>query len=236
MTTAPSVGTRLTAEHSAMLEYRRNTSKAADFCITNAGGIRATIDAGAITRGEVLTSFPFGNAVVEVPMKGSDLWKVFEGCVSKVNQFNNKPITSFFQVSKDCKVEYNPDLDAGKRLISLEIRGEPVDMEKTYNVVTIDFVAGGGDNILEPVENLVILDTMDEVLVNYIQEQSPVDIKIEGRIAVTDKTSANSTAGGSPTTTGTAASSSPTNGVSRLVGNGWAIMLVVFATMLGAIQ
>jgi 2',3'-cyclic-nucleotide 2'-phosphodiesterase (5'-nucleotidase family) len=49
----------------AMLEYRLNQSSTADFALVNAGGIRATIDEGPITRGEVLTSFPFGNAVVE---------------------------------------------------------------------------------------------------------------------------------------------------------------------------
>ena len=52
----------------AMLAYRLNESASADFALINAGGIRATIDEGPITRGEVLTSFPFGNSLVEISM------------------------------------------------------------------------------------------------------------------------------------------------------------------------
>lgn len=70
----------------AMLSYRLNTSDTADFALINAGGIRATIDVGPITRGEVLTSFPFGNSVVEVQLSGEDLWSVLEGLCSGVSE------------------------------------------------------------------------------------------------------------------------------------------------------
>ena len=60
----------------AMLAYRLNSTDDADFALINAGGIRATIDQGPITRGEVLTSFPFGNSLVEITISGDDLWRV----------------------------------------------------------------------------------------------------------------------------------------------------------------
>jgi 2',3'-cyclic-nucleotide 2'-phosphodiesterase (5'-nucleotidase family) len=44
----------------AIMDYRNATAAAA---IINGGGVRATIDEGDITRGEVVTAFPFGNAV-----------------------------------------------------------------------------------------------------------------------------------------------------------------------------
>ena len=66
----------------AMLTYRQNlTADEVDFALINAGGIRATIDVGDITRGEVLTSFPFGNSIVELEFTGKDLWTVLEGIV-----------------------------------------------------------------------------------------------------------------------------------------------------------
>lgn len=52
---------------------------------SNAGGIRATIDGPEVTRGEVLTSFPFGNQLVDVSFTGRELWDIFEGIVSDVN-------------------------------------------------------------------------------------------------------------------------------------------------------
>jgi 2',3'-cyclic-nucleotide 2'-phosphodiesterase (5'-nucleotidase family) len=45
----------------AIMDYREGVP---DFAHINGGGVRATIDQGEVTRGEVVTAFPFGNAVV----------------------------------------------------------------------------------------------------------------------------------------------------------------------------
>ncbi|KAK2016077.1 5'-nucleotidase domain-containing protein [Colletotrichum eremochloae] len=196
----------------AMYEYRLNNSDSSppDFALINAGGIRATIDQGNITRGEVLTSFPFGNSIVEIAYKGADIRKVLEGAVSRVNQFNNLPITSGFQVSRNIVVEYNPAGNNGSKLVSVEVAGEALDDDKEYRVVTLDFLAGGGDNIFVATTDFVSLDTQDEVLVQYVQAKSPIDAKIEGRIV-----QSNGTAGSpSGTATGSAATPSSTSGES----------------------
>lgn len=146
----------------AMLAYRLNDSDTADFALINAGGIRATIDVGPITRGEVLTSFPFGNSIVEVQLSGEDLWKVLEGICSGVNevcawsvdsarqtdrltfeQFNGEEATSFFQISRNIAVEWNPENEIGSRLVNVTIGNASLDQTETYNVVTLDFLAGG---------------------------------------------------------------------------------------------
>ncbi|CAG9942218.1 unnamed protein product [Clonostachys rosea f. rosea IK726] len=104
----------------AMYEYRANQTEGdrkPDFAFHNSGGVRATIDEGDITRGEVLTSFPFGNAMVELTFSGADLPKVFEGLVSANNQFNGKEVSSWFQVSSAVRVEHNPANEVGKRLV-----------------------------------------------------------------------------------------------------------------------
>ncbi|KAK1529746.1 5'-nucleotidase domain-containing protein [Colletotrichum paranaense] len=196
----------------AMYEYRLNSSADSppDFALINAGGIRATIDEGNITRGEVLTSFPFGNSIVEITYKGSDLRKILEGAVTKVNQFNQEAITSFFQVSKNIIIEYNPAGNNGSKLVSVEVGGEALDDAKDYKVVTLDFLAGGGDNIFVATTDFVTLDTQDEVLVQYVEAKSPVEAKIEGRIVATNGTA--STPSG--TATGTGATPTSTSGSS----------------------
>ncbi|OBR04113.1 5'-nucleotidase [Colletotrichum higginsianum IMI 349063] len=202
----------------AMYEYRLNTSASAssatppDFALINAGGIRATIDQGDITRGEVLTSFPFGNSIVEIEYKGSDLRKVLEGAVSKVNQFNGAAITSFFQVSKNVVIQYNTTGNNGSKLVSVEVAGEALDDDKDYRVVTLDFLAGGGDNIFVATTDFVSLDTQDEVLVQYVQAKSPIDAKIEGRIVQSNGTATTPT--GTATGTGTGAAPTSTSGQS----------------------
>jgi 5'-nucleotidase len=127
----------------AMLTYRLNQTETADFALINAGGIRATIDEGPITRGEVLTSFPFGNSIVEITLSGDDLWNVLEGIMSGVSEFNGEEVTSFLQVSRGIKIEYNPDNNNGSKLVSVTIGEEALDREADYNIVTLDFLAGG---------------------------------------------------------------------------------------------
>ncbi|KAF2761296.1 Metallo-dependent phosphatase [Pseudovirgaria hyperparasitica] len=190
----------------AMLAYRRNESSdsSVNFALINAGGVRAPIDQGPITRGEILTAFPFGNAIVDLKLRGNALWDTLEGIVSGTNTANGAPVTSFFQVSAGIVVEYNPGNEPGKRLVRVTIGGKPLDKSAEYTLVTLDFLAGGesvqiiaplniltirlyfpgGDNIFTPTTNLVVLDTQDVVLTNYVQAHSPINIEIEGRIRV----------------------------------------------------
>lgn len=181
----------------AMLAYRQNASDDVDFALINAGGIRATIDQGPITRGEVLTSFPFGNSLVEITMSGAELWNVLEGIFSGVNPENNKEVTSFVQVSQGIQIEYNPETNDGSRLVSVTIGNNSLDREAEYKIVTLDFLAGGGDNFFAtPFMDVVTLDTQEEVLIAYIRQKSPVDISLDGRMAVVNGTaSGNSTEG-----------------------------------------
>jgi 5'-nucleotidase len=177
-----------------MLTYRLNSSTspetAPDFALINAGGIRATIDAGPITRGEVITAFPFGNAIVEVAVSGKRLWAAFEGIIARVNVDNGKPVTSFVQVSRGVRIEYstaagNSSSSSTNKLVAVTVGGKPLDGAAEYKIVTLDFVAGGGDNFFsQAFENLVLLDTLDVVVVNHIGSESPVDIALDGRIKV----------------------------------------------------
>ena len=221
----------------AMLDYRVSAGQKVDFALINAGGVRATIDIGPITRGEVLTSFPFGNSLIQLSLTGDYIWKVLEGIVSGASQINQKPVTSFLQVSKGIKVEYNPANANGTRLVRVAIGGQPLDRAKNYTVVTLDFLAGGGDNFLTPTNNFVTLDTQDQILTNYIKAKTPVDIKLDGRIAVVNGSAGsatgsggNGTSGGNRTSGATSAilSASSTTGFA-VFGTFFALFAVFFA-------
>ncbi|KAL8419265.1 hypothetical protein RB594_002469 [Gaeumannomyces avenae] len=169
----------------AMVAYRRKVTTDIDFALINGGGVRATIDAGNITRGEVLTSFPFGNTIVDMTYTAADLWKVLEGLVSGVNQFNGKAVTSFLQLSKDIRILYDPAGPVGSRLKRATVGGQPIDSKDTskkYTFVTLDFIAGGGDSFLVPTTGFATLDAQDVVLMAYLAENSPIDITLDGRI------------------------------------------------------
>lgn len=197
----------------AMFAYRKNLTENVDFALINAGGIRATIDQGDITRGEVLTSFPFGNAIVQVEIDGKTLWESIEGILTGVNVGNGREVTSFLQVSSGIKIEYNPENGNNTKLIAVTIGDAPLKNDTKYQMVTLDFIAGGGDNFFEPTTDFVTLDTQDEVLTSYIQSQSPVDIKLDGRIEEVDRQREDTVVPGNSTTNGTTNGTSPTTGV-----------------------
>lgn len=219
----------------AMLTYRKNTSDTADFALINAGGIRATIDTGEITRGEVLTSFPFGNSIVEIKLKGEDLWKVLEGIVTGVNLENGEEVTSFFQVSQGIKVQYNPENNNNSKLVSVKIADKDLDNSTEYNIVTLDFLAGGGDNIFTSTTDFVSLDTQDVVLTQYVQAKSPVDIKLDGRIEVVNgtKNETSPTPSGSASPSGTGVPAEATTAAAAGLTNS-AMGAGVLAMMVGA--
>ena len=179
----------------AMLEYRQNQTaessskkaQAPDFALINAGGVRAEIGEGNITRGEVLTSFPFGNAVVELTLTGAEVRSVLEGCVSMENQETGAELGGWFQVSRGLVLEYNPESKPGSRLVSVEVGGEALDDKREYRVVTLDFLAGGGDNIFVATKDFATLDLQDEVLVQYVEAHTPMSPKLAKRVIQTDK-------------------------------------------------
>jgi 2',3'-cyclic-nucleotide 2'-phosphodiesterase (5'-nucleotidase family) len=158
--------------------------KSATASIINAGGIRANINKGNITMGDVFTVLPFQNSATEVTLSGADLWKSFEGIVSKVNQWNGQKVTSFAQVSGNLQVIYNPDNSAGSQLTHLAINGKSVTStdQTNYTIVSLDFLASGGDNFWPKQSGYEVLDTQEEVLVAYLEAFSPVNASIDGRI------------------------------------------------------
>lgn len=166
----------------AMLAYRRASNPDVDFALINAGGIRAPIDEGEITRGEVLTSFPFGNAIVELEYTGQEIWDVLEGIVSEVNQVNGDTVTSFLQLSSGIRVEYNPDGEVGSRLVSVTVGDAELDLAAMYTLVTLDYLAGGGDNFFVETTDYITLDLQADVLISYLASESPIDAAVDGRI------------------------------------------------------
>ncbi|TEB24717.1 Metallo-dependent phosphatase [Coprinellus micaceus] len=153
--------------------------------IMNAGGIRSAIDAGDITMRQVLETFPFGNALVELKFSSSDLWNVFESIVSKSSVFNpGTAVTSFVQVSSSIRFTYDASGPVGSRLVSLTVANA---RQSTRTRAKTWVLAG-----IQPSE-FVTLDTLDQAFVNYLKGlgglQGTADglanlsIELDGRIA-----------------------------------------------------
>lgn len=166
-----------------LLTDSMKATSGADIAITNGGGIRASIPAGEITKNHIVTAFPFGNYLVTKNIKGSDVVSALEvGSAGYPDQLG-----AFSHVSG---LTYNlaPNMPAGSRVTDVMVGSSPIDMDREYLVVTNDFMAAGGDGYVmfkdQPVVNE--FDSLDEVLIDYIQSLGQVQGTMIPRITFND--------------------------------------------------
>jgi 5'-nucleotidase len=110
----------------------------------NGGGLRASIDAGAVTQGEILTVLPFQNTLATFNLTGQGVIAALENGVSQVEEGAGR----FLQVA-GLTYAWDPKAAPGDRIREVMVQeGEvwmPIDPAKTYALVTNDFVRRGGD-------------------------------------------------------------------------------------------
>ncbi|AKI97303.1 bifunctional UDP-sugar hydrolase/5'-nucleotidase [Kosmotoga pacifica] len=137
----------------------------ADIAITNAGGIRASINPGPITYRHVLTVLPFGNTLYLAKITGEQLMKVLEYTATIPAGKGARPQVSGLSY----KIENGEIRD-------VLINGEPLDPEKVYTLVTNNYMAAGGDgySMLKELEGYDTGFVLADVVMNYISEISPI--------------------------------------------------------------
>jgi len=175
----------------------------AQIAITNGGGIRSSVPAGAdipadltlaepytVTLGDVLSVLPFGNLVATMDLKGADVVAALENGVSQVENGAGR----FPQVS-GVRFTWDGSKDAGSRIVSVEVLGADgqyaaIDPEATYTVVTNDFMRRGGDGYAMFKDNAVNPydggSPLDVALADYIRANAPIAPAVEGRITRAD--------------------------------------------------
>ena len=166
-----------------------------DIVFQNGGGIRADIDEGEVTLGEVLTVLPFGNLISTFELSGADVIAVLENSVSRIElDDNNNPLVDgasgrFMQVA-GLRYTFDATQEVGSRIVSVDVMqdGEYValDAEAIYSVATNDFVRAGGDGYSVLAENAINPydqgRPLDQVVADYIAANSPISAMLEGRI------------------------------------------------------
>mgnify|MGYP001171011482 FL=1 len=156
----------------------------ADVALTNGGGIRASIEVGDITKGDVLTVFPFGNTGVKIELTGADILAALEHGVKDYPA----PAGGFPHVA-GMKYKIDPSQEPGNRVYDVYVQGQPLDLEKTYTLVTNDFMAAGGDGYTMFAGKKVLGEypAFDEILADYISQLGEINIGVEGRIVAEER-------------------------------------------------
>jgi len=108
----------------------------AEIAFENAGGLRADLPEGVVTRAHVVDALPFINTVVTLEMTGTQVREVLEQGLSLER--------GLIQVS-GLEVTYDPTRPTGSRLVAVKVGDRPLDNGRSYSVATNSFLALGGD-------------------------------------------------------------------------------------------
>jgi 2',3'-cyclic-nucleotide 2'-phosphodiesterase (5'-nucleotidase family) len=159
----------------AMRSYRDGV----EFAFTNAGGLRADIDAGDITLEEVYAVLPFNNTLVTMSLTGEQVVQVLEeGANSRYGTVQVSGLTW----------SYDAGAPFGDRVTSATLPdGTPLDPNATYRIATNNFMAGGGDAFHTLTQGTDTVDTginLVDTVVRHLEANSPVGPQVEGRLTV----------------------------------------------------
>ena len=150
------------------------------FGVYNMGGMRADLPKGDVTYGDVLNIAPFENKITFATLSGADVLELFSQIASLGGE----------GVSHSVRMVITKD----GQLVSVTLNGEPVDPQKDYRFVTIDYLIGGTDKMVAFKKSKDISspqtteDTSRLIIMKYFREQmsqgKEVDAEIEGRVIV----------------------------------------------------
>lgn len=153
-----------------------------DIAVTNTLGIRADIAAGDITLDDLYNSMPFDNTITTMFLSGREVqemldyasWRSTErGCASQIQ-------VSGIQFTMDCREGIARNI---------EINGQPLDLQGTYELATNNYIAHGGSGFEVLERNTTQFDTgisIRDVVMAAIQRYGylpkPGVCEVEGRI------------------------------------------------------
>ncbi|WP_170788949.1 bifunctional metallophosphatase/5'-nucleotidase [Ruegeria lacuscaerulensis] len=123
----------------------RVADQGVQIAIANSGGLRASIDPGDVTMGEVLTVLPFQNTLSTFQISGQGVIDALENGVSQVEEVKGR----FPQVA-GMTFTWDPAVAPNEGRISDVMVAKdggfvPIDPAATYLVVTNNYVRNGGD-------------------------------------------------------------------------------------------
>ena len=152
----------------------------------NGGGLRASIDSGPVTMGEVLTVLPFQNTLSTFKLTGSDVIAALENGVSQVEEVKGR----FAQVA-GVRYAWTRSVAPNQgRILEVMVQAgggwAPIDPDKLYGVVANNYVRGGGDGYVVFAESAIdpydFGPSLDDVVAEYLAAGGAYEPYLDGRI------------------------------------------------------
>ena len=158
-----------------------------EMAFMNPGGIRADLDAGPVTWGELYAIQPFNNPMVKLELTGEQIRRLLNQ--QWQSESDGSIRTRFLQIS-GLSYTWDDRRPVGDKVVEVrDEAGRPLDPDRRYTVAVNGFLAEGGDNFTVFTEGTnreagpIDLD----VLVAYLEQlDGPVTAAVEGRIQRVD--------------------------------------------------
>jgi len=159
----------------------------------NGGGLRASIDQGVVTMGDVLTVLPFQNTLATFQITGKDVVAALENGASQLEEGAGR----FAQVA-GLKYSFDKSAPANSRIKSVEVMDggawKPIEADKTYLVATNNYVRQGGDGYKIFASNgqdaYDYGPGLEQVVADYLAAHRPYTPMLDGRITEIGATAA----------------------------------------------
>ena len=150
-----------------------------DFAVYSIGSIRAPLKEGQTTYGDITNVAPFVNNICFLTLTGTKVMELFEQIANRKGE----------GVSHGVELTISND----NHLVSAYLNGAKIDSNREYRIVTLDYLAYGGDGLMafRDGTNVVLPQGVTNVrflFMDYWLAQSAqgkaVDGQIEGRIVI----------------------------------------------------
>jgi 5'-nucleotidase len=148
----------------------------------NPGGIRAPIEAGEVTFGELFSVQPFGNSLVKMNLTGDQIYTLLNQQWQP--QADGSLTVRILQIS-GLSYTYADANPVGQKVTEVRFNNAPIDRAATYSVTVNSFLADGGDafTVLRQGTNRVGGPVDLDALIQYVQTlPQPFTYQSEGRI------------------------------------------------------
>jgi 2',3'-cyclic-nucleotide 2'-phosphodiesterase/3'-nucleotidase len=148
-----------------------------------------------VTMRDIVSNYIYPNTLRVLRITGYDIKEALERSANYFETYNGKEIRVNPQFSNPKPQHYNYDMwegidylidiskPAGNRIVKLERNGEPLDLDKDYDVVMNNYRAGGGGEYLMFQNKLEVKDIptdVSELIANYILERGTIEATVNG--------------------------------------------------------
>jgi 5'-nucleotidase/UDP-sugar diphosphatase len=168
-----------------------------DVVLQNSGGIRLrrSIGPGDLTLVDVTELYPFGNKVITLELKGSELKSILETGARTYPRPNDAFLQSLgleYTINTAGKPQVLSDdglkiISEGNRISDVKVDGIPLDNEKHYKIAVNDYIFNGGNGFSQFKKAFNVADTgvfIPDIIGDYVKNDSPLTVKLKDRINI----------------------------------------------------